>query len=438
MTVSFQSPKDAYYFFGYFDKSPFDAGDEKLLAQRVSFMDRMPGANDALEVGYFDWRRSDRFVKIAESRAWNWQTGCMAQWLGPDCDTEIIYSDRDEQGACTVRLNIATGEKRRYPAAVGGVDPAGRYALSVDYEHMHGMREGYGFAAPGDTGATPGDELAIRRLDLDSGEVELVVGLPDVKGHRPLPSMSTADHMLDNPLFNPAGDRFAFFHRWQLPDGAFYTRLYTADVDGGDLRLLHDTGRVSHINWRDDRELVAFLGWERRSGTEAACAGLSSARGSQFAGQQEDTWRRLCAARRQARQCPETRFRGARPRWPSELRAGQAGLDADRYVSRLAAAGAAAAVLRFRRRSARSGYGAFGETTRRHGAALRPAPALVPRRPVRVYRSHGGWAPRHAGLRCFVRCRSTFNVTSCLIQQTFIRERPYMLYFEMRTTILRR
>lgn len=264
MTVSFQSPRDAYYFFGYFDKSPFDAGDEKLLAQRVSFMDRMPGANDALEIGYFDWRQSDRFVKIAESRAWNWQTGCMAQWLGPDCDTEIIYSDRDEHGTCTMRLNIATGEKRRYPAAVGGVDPAGRYALSVDYEHMHGMREGYGFAAQGDTGAMPGDQLTIRRLDLDSGEVEAVVGLPDVKRHRPLPSMSTPNHMLDNPLFNPAGDRFAFFHRWQLPDGASYTRLYTADVDGTDLRLLHDTGRVSHINWRDDRELVAFLGWETR------------------------------------------------------------------------------------------------------------------------------------------------------------------------------
>ena len=63
-------------------------------------------------------------------------------------------------------------------------------------------------------------------------------------------------------MFNPDGSRFSFLHRWQLPDGGLYTRLWTADEWGGELRCLLDSGMFSHSGWRAPEELV---GWGRPS-----------------------------------------------------------------------------------------------------------------------------------------------------------------------------
>ena len=267
MTVVFETPKDAYYFFGYFDKSPFDGSDARVLAQRVTFMDRMPGPGDIAEIGYFDWKGSGRFIKIAESRSWNWQTGCMAQWLGPDYGKEIVYNDLVEGVPGTIRLNLETGKKFCHEVPVGAVDARGRYGLSVDYGRMRELRHGYGYALPDpDESSRSGRARGsgILRADMKDGAWETIVDLERLRNNQAIPSMATPHHMLDNPVFNPSGDRVAFFHRWKIPDGAFHTRLYVVDTDGGNLSLLHDTGRVSHINWRNDREIVAFLGWETR------------------------------------------------------------------------------------------------------------------------------------------------------------------------------
>jgi len=65
----FQTPKDGNYFFGYYDKSPLDINNKKLLACRSRFFDRAPTSDDTLEIGYFNWQRSDEFHKIVETRA---------------------------------------------------------------------------------------------------------------------------------------------------------------------------------------------------------------------------------------------------------------------------------------------------------------------------------------------------------------------------------
>lgn len=51
----FQTPDDGHhYYFGYYDKSPLSKDRGKLLALRVSFIDRVPDANDVATIGYFD------------------------------------------------------------------------------------------------------------------------------------------------------------------------------------------------------------------------------------------------------------------------------------------------------------------------------------------------------------------------------------------------
>lgn len=71
MKLSFKTPNDGHYFFGYYDKSPFDISGDKLLACKPEFIDREPLENDVLEIGYFNWKKGNEFKKISSTKAWN-------------------------------------------------------------------------------------------------------------------------------------------------------------------------------------------------------------------------------------------------------------------------------------------------------------------------------------------------------------------------------
>ena len=95
MTVPyFKTPNDGkHYFFGYYDKSPLDLTNTKLLALQVDFIDRLPTEKDTARIGYFDLSKKDNiFYELERTRVFNWQQGCMLQWHG-DRDGQIIYND---------------------------------------------------------------------------------------------------------------------------------------------------------------------------------------------------------------------------------------------------------------------------------------------------------------------------------------------------------
>ena len=78
--------------------------------------------------------------------------------------------------------------------------------------------------------------------------------------HKPLSNMIDAAHYLEHLMISPNDNRFCFLHRWQTDDGGIYTRLYTANVNGTDLYLLSDSGRMSHFSWRNENEILAWGG----------------------------------------------------------------------------------------------------------------------------------------------------------------------------------
>ena len=72
--------------------------------------------------------------------------------------------------------------------------------------------------------------------------------------------MKNATHYLEHLMFNPSGNGFCFLHRWEIEDGGIYARLYTANIKGGEIYLLNDSGRVSHFCWRNNEEIMAWCG----------------------------------------------------------------------------------------------------------------------------------------------------------------------------------
>ena len=60
-------------------------------------------------------------------------------------------------------------------------------------------------------------------------------------------------------MISPGNTRFAFIHRWRGASGTA-SRLITADVDGKNMFVLNDSGRVSHCCWRDDKTMFGYCG----------------------------------------------------------------------------------------------------------------------------------------------------------------------------------
>jgi len=258
----FTTPANGHYFFGYYDKSPLDAGAKRLLAQRSDFINRMPETGQAIEVGYFDFPGGSAFKPLATTAAWNWQQGSMLQWLGPDHGSRILFNGIRDGHYRAIVLDLHTGSERVLPMAAYTVTSDGRHALCVDYDRLYWYRPGYNYQGPPrPEKRKPYDpQDGIWRMSLADGSLEKIVSIDDVMALGKVSSMAGAVHYLEHLMINPGNTRFVFLHRWLNVDGGIVARVITADMDGNDLHLLNDSGRMSHFCWRDDETVFGYGG----------------------------------------------------------------------------------------------------------------------------------------------------------------------------------
>lgn len=124
---------------------------------------------------------------------------------------------------------------------------------------MARLRPEYGYAVnasnfSGDL-SLAGD--GIWKVDLKSGKGELILSLQALIAYQPRPEMADAQHKVNHIMYSPQGSKFVFMHRWFNSQGKF-SRLYVADSDGSNLKLLLDEDMVSHYSWEDERYLLAW------------------------------------------------------------------------------------------------------------------------------------------------------------------------------------
>ena len=63
---------------------------------KVNFQERDVTPADRGEVGYIDLKDNNRWTKVGETTAWNWQQGCRLTWRGGS--SEILWNDRADDG----------------------------------------------------------------------------------------------------------------------------------------------------------------------------------------------------------------------------------------------------------------------------------------------------------------------------------------------------
>ena len=255
------TPDDGFeYYFGYYDKSPWDAADRRMIALKARRTWKSVAPAEPAELVLIDARTGEARA-FATVRAWNVQQGCMAQWLGPDFDRYILYNDFRDGRYCSVIFDAdAFREVRALPLPVYDVSKDGRFALSLDFSRLHRMRPGYGYSNLPD--ATKGqlcpDAPCIWRMELSDGRVTPLLKYTDFAAFEPDPSMAGAEHKVNHLMINPSGTRFMALHRW-FKNGRKHTRLVTANADGTGLYNLSDDGFASHSYWKSDGEILSFL-----------------------------------------------------------------------------------------------------------------------------------------------------------------------------------
>jgi len=248
-----------FHWFGYYDKRQFDPSDRYALGMAVDFENREVTSDDTVEIGMVDLASDDTWTALGKSRAWNWQQGCMLQWI-PGSKDEVIWNDREGEGKqerfVARILDVTTGKQRTIPHPIYTITPDGKTALTINFTRLHRARPTYGYPSPPerqqDTIAPAQD--GISRVDLERGTSTLIVSLAEVVEFGRTGQQSSAEHYVEMLQINPAGTRLLFYERWH----GQRTRAFTVDLDGGDLFLLADEGELSHVNWLDDQHLVIF------------------------------------------------------------------------------------------------------------------------------------------------------------------------------------
>ena len=256
------SPSDASeYFFGYYDKSPWDATGRYMLCMRAKDTWSEPDPMGEADILLIDTKDGNSFRVLATTHTWNVQQGCMAQWLGPDFKSKILYNDLRDGKYCSVILDIVSREERILPMPVYTVSNDGKTALSLDFSRLHSLRLGYGYAElPEKTkGVALPDETCIWKMDVETGEVTELLKYTDFANFQPRQEMQEEGsvHKVNHLMLSPNGKRFMVLYRWFCGQRK-YTRLITCNVDGSDMYLLSDDDMVSHCYWKNDEDILAF------------------------------------------------------------------------------------------------------------------------------------------------------------------------------------
>ena len=273
-----------HHFFGYYDKSPWNAAGNRLLCHQSDFTDRPPEGGDAATVGMVHLDDGNRFEVIGQTRAWNFQQGAMLRWHPAAPNRRVLYNDCREGQFIAVEKDLHDGSETLHQRPFYTVSHDGRTAFSLNFSRLQDYRRGYGYAGVPDPFAdqqAPAND-GIYRLDLVNGSSQLLVSVEQLAATHSVPEMRDTVHWFNHIQVSPGDRRIAFMHRWRVGESGWGTRLYCIDFDGSNLHCLLDDGMVSHYDWKDDECVLVwgrsidlgdhFLWVSRSNGVEGAFA----------------------------------------------------------------------------------------------------------------------------------------------------------------------
>ena len=241
-----------HFFASYYGITSWSASQRYATILRTDIKFRLPTENDPATLGLVDMD-SHEFIPLTETRAWNFQQGCMAHWLS---DSLVIYNDLNNGKFVSVIINIFSKNKRFIDYPISAVSPDSRWAVSINFARLRHTRPGYGYGGEGqkasmETAFPEDDGLFI--IDLETGEAELICSINRVKEMVPgLPE--DGREYFNHTLFSRDGSKIFWLAR-AIPERN--TTSLTINRDGTELRACFPEGwGGSHFDWLNGDELM--------------------------------------------------------------------------------------------------------------------------------------------------------------------------------------
>jgi len=257
--LTFGSADGIAHSHSYYDIPVADEAGERVLVHRLDFAERHPSPSDEITVGIVRVDAPGHVVALGTSRAWSWQQGPMAQWIGGG--PWAVWNDREDGQFVARMVQVDTGETHVLGRPVYAVSPDGRSSLSLDMARLDHLRPGYGYPSPSESlGDRAPSNSGIWLQPLDGEKSRLILSLDTATAwlQSVLPVRERIRHRLkryhywfNHAKFSPDGRRFTVKLRWRK-QGHGWSDLQgislTASIDGSDLRLLADAS--SHVIWQ--------------------------------------------------------------------------------------------------------------------------------------------------------------------------------------------
>lgn len=248
----------------YYGINSFNQSERYVTILRTDIKYKLPDETEPATLGLVDLKTNE-FIPLTQTRAWNFQQGCMAHWLGTSPDSLIIYNDFRNGKFISIVMNVHTKEEiKTIPHPVSAVSPDGKEALSINFARLRLTRPDYAYGGEGqdskkDIPLPSDDGLFI--VNLETGNAKLLVSFQQIKDLIP-PIEEGSIAWFNHTLFSRNGSKIFWLSR-QMQGKSRITTSFTVNKDGSDLRrCFPDNWAGSHYDWLNDEQLMITANWE--------------------------------------------------------------------------------------------------------------------------------------------------------------------------------
>ena len=248
-------PKE-HLFAAYYGINSWSADQRYVTVLETSIKYRLPTEKDPATLGLVDLETNE-FIPLAETRAWNFQQGCMAHWLGTFPNSRIIYNDMVDGKYVSIIMDVHTKRRiKTIPYPVSAVSPNGKEAISINFSRLRITRTAYGYGGDGQDAREsvqfPKDD-GLFLVDLETGKGKLLVSMHDVKEQVPDVPEEGIEYF-NHTLFSREGGKIFWLAR-AVPHRN--TTAFTVNRDGTNLRRCFPDGwGGSHFDWFTEDDLM--------------------------------------------------------------------------------------------------------------------------------------------------------------------------------------
>ena len=252
------------FFFGFHDKCPWSNDGKMILAHKFDIRKNLKHVEkNPIKIGFFKRGDSWEFYEIGNTKTWNWQQGSGLQWIGKN--NNIIYNDFRQQKCIAQIIDIKGIKLKTLSGHIASISHDGKYALKLCYERLGCGMPGYGYniCAGNENfkgqypGNVPQHENTLSIIDIKRNTERSIIEIDDILSIDYKKTMNNSFHFFSHCLFSKNSKRIVFFHRWLMPNGRLYTRMFSSDLNGKELYLFQGS-HFSHITWKNDQYILGY------------------------------------------------------------------------------------------------------------------------------------------------------------------------------------